>query len=162
MTNILIQEGNLLDSNAKYIAHQTNCVSTGSAHLAAALFAKYPYANVYRPRLNGAQPSEPGTIVIAGDGTENRFVIAMMAQYYPGKSKFPESNLDGVLARKKHFFQCLKHIALIPELNSIAFPYGIGCGAAGGTWQDYLALLEKFAKHVADKATVSLVKLGHQ
>ena len=67
--------------------------------------------------------------------------------------------MDGSKARKRYFFQCLTHIAEIPDLKSIAFPYGIGCGLAGGSWIEYLALLEKFAVFIGDRASVSIVKL---
>ena len=45
---------------------------------------------------------------------------------------------------------------MLPELESVAFPYGIGCGLAGGNWEEYQAMLEEFANMVYP-ARVTLV-----
>lgn len=50
----------LLDSDAKYIAHQTNCVSNYSLGLAKQIFSKFPYADTYSQRI--VDQSDPGTI----------------------------------------------------------------------------------------------------
>lgn len=159
MSSIQIVDGNLLESQAKYIAHQVNCVSHGAAGLAAELFARYPHANIYSRRVDSDSKDEPGTIVISGNGEGERFIINMMGQYYPGRPKYIDSELDGARARKRHFFHCLTRIAEIPDLESIAFPYGIGCGLAGGAWDEYRSLIEKFAAFVCDRASVSIIKL---
>lgn len=150
--------GNILDAKTKYIAHQTNCVTQKAAHLSAAVFQRFPYADIYSVRPKG-QIDEPGNIVIRGDGYSERFVINMLAQVYPGKPKFPDSPKDGYKARQRYFFYCLKDIANIPDLDSITFPYGIGCGAAGGNWDFYHGLIDKFAKHLGYRADVFIFKL---
>lgn len=153
-----IIEGNLLDSPAKYIAHQTNCISRRSAHLAAAVFDEFPYADIYSCRTKG-QIDKPGTIVVRGNGDDERYVINMLGQVYPGRSKFAHCPRDGAKARQGHFFNCLKEIASIPELGTIAFPFKIGCGAAGGSWPLYHHLIKKFAKHIEGKAEAVIVRL---
>jgi len=155
---IEVVDCSILDVDSKYIAHQANCVTSVAAHLAEKLFSKFPYADIYSSRKSTNHIDTPGTIIVKGDGVENRFVINMLGQYYPGKSKFPNSNLDGVAARKRYFFSCLTCISKIEDLNSIAFPYMIGCGAAGGDWEWYNSMLEKFAKHVEDRAKVLLCR----
>jgi O-acetyl-ADP-ribose deacetylase (regulator of RNase III) len=137
-------KGNLLDSKDKYIAHQTNCVSVGAGGIAAAIFSKFPHSDIYSERKSGKK-DVPGEIIISGDH-ENRLVINMMAQYYPGRSKFIDSKLDGIMAREKYFQECLDKILSIPGLESIAFPYRIGCGLAGGDWNRYLPMIEAFAE----------------
>ena len=37
---------------------------------------------------------------------------------------------------------------MIDGLESIAFPYLIGCGLAGGEWNDYKAAIESFSSMV--------------
>lgn len=44
--SVSIVEGNLLNSNAQYIIHQTNCVSFGFSGLANSIFEKYPESNI--------------------------------------------------------------------------------------------------------------------
>lgn len=137
-----IIDGSILDSQEQYIAHQCNCLTTNSAGVARLIFDKYPFSNVYKDRMS---PSEIGTIDIRGDGENDRFVINMFAQYYPGHSRYPESSKDGIAARKQYFQDCLDLISKIKDIKSIAFPWKIGCRLAGGNWDDYYSMLEKFA-----------------
>jgi hypothetical protein len=64
----------------------------------------------------------------------------MLGQVWPGKPKYPESREDGTKAREEYFAKCLMEIAKLGP-DSLAFPYGIGCGAAGGIWEHYYAML---------------------
>jgi hypothetical protein len=83
-----------------------------------------------------------------GDGEARRFVVNMLGQFYPGKPRFPDGAKDGLRARRVAFAGCLLKMLRIPELRSAAFPWGIGCGAAGGDWDKYLPMLERFAARV--------------
>lgn len=145
---IEIVTGDIFDSKEKYLLQQCNCVTNKAAHLSKDVFTKYPYADSYSGRTD---PDKPGTIVIKGNGEDQRFVINMFGQYYPGKPKFPTSALDGTKVREKYFHECLLRVAKIPNLESVAFPWRIGCGAAGGYWDHYLGTITNFAQYV--KAT---------
>ncbi len=149
---INIVQGNLLDAEDQYIAHQCNCITKKAAHLSFDVFQRFPYANIYATRPN---TDRPGTIVIKGDGVTQRYVINMLGQYYPGKPKYPNSSLDGSKIREQYFHQCLLQIYKIRDLKSIAFPYKVGCGAAGGNWNNYLGTLENFSRF-KDDAEVNL------
>lgn len=143
--------GNLLDIDAQYIAHQCNCRSTGSAGLAKQIFQKYPYSDIYK---KGRDHRRMGMIHIAR-GEKN--IINMFAQFYPGKSK--EDGVDTKHERLKSFISCLQKILEIEDLKSVAFPYGIGCGLAGGDWNDYKKILEAFSEKAFNKdIKVYLVK----
>lgn len=154
---INIVQGDLLDAKEKYIVHQCNCISQKSAHLAAAVFGRYPYADVYTGRV---APNNPGTILIKGDGKSQRYVINIFGQYYPGSPKFTNSSLDGSKIREKYFHQCLLELVKVQDLESVAFPYRIGCGAAGGNWKYYLGTLHNFSEFV--KSEVFLYCLTEQ
>jgi O-acetyl-ADP-ribose deacetylase (regulator of RNase III) len=139
MLNII--NGDLLKSKDKYIAHQTNAISYNAAGLAAAIFKKYPYSNIYFRRQ---EPSIPGSIVIDGDGINKRFIIHMMGQNYPGyHNEFETKEM-----RLNWFKNCLNEISLINDLDSIGFPYMIGCGLAGGNWNDYYNLIYDFSENL--------------
>ncbi len=155
MTIELIK-GDLLTCDAQFIAHQTNCISVRSAHLAKAIFDKFPYSDVYSKR-DPDYPDAPGTIKVMGNGKDQRFVINMFGQFYPGSPKFPDNAKDGYKARQKYFFQCLYAISKIKNLESIAFPFCVGCAAAGGDWEIYNNILEKFSVFVGDKVKVSII-----
>lgn len=145
---IKVITGDLMLATEKYIAHQANCVSDGGAGgIARTIFDKYPYADCYSSRK---EKDKPGTIDIRGSG-EQRLIINMFSQYYPGGSRYPDSSLDGVAAREKYFHKCLLRVAKITDLESIAFPWKIGCGIAGGVWAHYLGTLTNFANFVETK-----------
>lgn len=133
-----IVTGDLLDCKEKYLCHQTNCVTNRSKYLAKSVFVRFPYADIYSARKS---PSSPGSIAIKGDGVDQRIVINLLGQYYPG-CKYPNSKKDGNSARVSYFKSCLD---LMKHLDGdFAFPWRIGCGAAGGDWNTYLGLLTEF------------------
>jgi len=157
---IKIIKGNLLDASEKYLAHQVNAVSNQAGGLAYYVFKKFPHADIYKARphpFRAMGPNFPGHIVLKGDGDKNRFVINMIAQYYPGDPISKHSLLDGFSKRESYFQSCLLKMALIPNIESIAFNYGIGCGLAGGNWEKYLEMLEVFNLGVNLKQSVRVV-----
>jgi O-acetyl-ADP-ribose deacetylase (regulator of RNase III) len=144
-------DGDLLDAPEKFICHQCNCVTKSARGLSAAIFDRFPYADAYRER--GAQKSTAGTIQIRGNGADQRFVVNMFAQISGGKPKANES-----AARRVSLFRaCLAELAKVRNLESVAFPYLIGCGMAGGNWDQYRSELERFADVV--KVPVVVYKL---
>lgn len=143
-----IVTGSLLESECQYIAHQCNCYSTRSAGLATAVFKAFPWADVYSDRRRrGNDAALFGSITIHGNPQLNqRQIINIYGQLYPGK---PSPVRDSVAARLAAFRNALARIAQIPDLTSIGFPYGIGCGLAGGDWNEYQKLLDSFAEQVS-------------
>lgn len=158
-----IIDGDIVRATEQYICHQCNCVTNRAAHLAAYVFQHFPYADVYKGRSFPHQPGPggmPGDIVIRGNGGDQRLVIAMLGQYYPGKPRFPESKRDGFEARRSYFGACLDKIARIPGLESLAFPYQVGCGAAGGDWAEYFRLIEKMASGITARVVIYKLNTG--
>ena len=149
---LTIYNGDLLDSDAQYIAHQANCISKGAAGVARAIYNKYPYSDVYYRRTS---PSSMGEIEICGNDDDERFIINMFAQYYPGESHYVEDMPDH---RVVAFKSCLNKISEI-KMDSIAFPYLIGCGLGGGNWNTYLEILINFAERVYIKNSTSVYLL---
>jgi O-acetyl-ADP-ribose deacetylase (regulator of RNase III) len=143
--------GDLTKINTQYISHQCNCTSKKVAGLAKNIFEKFPWSDIYSRRSPLAKENlrsdlpGPGSISIHGDGENQRYVINMLAQIYPGKPKYPEDINDGYSSREKYFISCLNQIAKIENLESIAFPKFIGCGLAGGSWERYREFIENFA-----------------
>ncbi len=142
--SVTIVYGNLLEAEEEYIAHQCNCVTTYAKFLAKSIFDKYPYADSYSVRAKNN--SVPGTIEMFGSNNQKK-IINMYAQYYPGKSKY--SN-DIKALRLQWFKNCLNIIAS-SGIKFVAMPYNIGCGAAGGNWEEYYnALVELIVVHPID------------
>lgn len=145
-----IIDQNILTMNTKYICHQCNCVSKSGSGLAHYLFETFPHADVYS---NRAHPDRMGDIIVCGDGINDRYVINMMAQYYPGYANAKYAN-DSERIRLNAFTSCLGKILEIPNLESIAFPYGVGCGLGGGDWGKYLSMLEWFSTKTNAEVTI--------
>ena len=81
-------------------------------------------------------------------------VLNLFAQYHPGKAGGgggrggggggPD---DSAAARQRYFAACLACVGReVRGLRSVAFPFRVGCGLAGGDWPAYRALLEAFAR----------------
>lgn len=138
----------LLEANTKYIAHQCNCKSNYSAGLAKSIFTKFPYSDTYKDRIYTGY-NFPGRIDVLGNGEDNRFIINMYIQFWPGKPGKDIYDTNGY--RIKHLKQCLSKIAEISNLESIGFPYNLGCGLAGGNFIEYSKILETFADYVSKK-----------
>ena len=154
--DLQIVEADLFTAEEKYLCHQCNCVSQRAAHLARDVFTRYPWADIYSKRPKNFQPPPelmPGNIVICGNGEDRRFVINLLGQLFPGK-RYPSSQRDGKKAREAAFQRCLQKIAEIPDLDSVAFPFMIGCGAAGGNWVAYRRLIRLFAEKVDARVRV--------
>lgn len=142
-----IVTGDLFAAPCQAIAHQCNCVTTRSKHLAADVFKHYPYANVYSNRYS---PDRPGTVKVCTPSTTGPIVFSLFAQYYPGGHN---TTNDSPSMREAWFAQCLSHtrdyiLRHQSAVTTIAFPWCIGCGSAGGDWSKYHAMIDKFAKEV--------------
>lgn len=167
--NLSIVTGDLLDAPEQYLCHQCNCVTRRGKHLSHAVFQRFPHADIYRRRAQG-QRDQPGTIVVAGDGAAGgRRVINLLAQLYPGKFFQVRSfvwiraayfylnqapHASPMTRRAGWFASCSQRVRELPDLQSVAFPYGIGCGAAGGDWPLYLKMLTDFARLVPETRVV--------
>lgn len=121
-----------------------------SAGLARAIFQAFPWADVYSNRhKRGDDTSLFGSITVHGDPKLNqRSVINIYGQLKPGKAS---PGQDSQALRLEAFSKAIDQIAKLVELRSIGFPYGIGCGLAGGDWQLYERLLETFAERVSER-----------
>jgi hypothetical protein len=165
-----VQE-NLLKAKEQYIAHQTPCrgefmnPALGEQpkpavyeNISAEIARKYPHCDVFS--MSEKQKSnicKPGSIYVSGQHTEKtcndeRPVITLYGQNYPGiieqGSGLTQDPMLTSEKRQQWFVECLEKVALIKGLRSIAFPYRIGCGSAGGNWMWYQQQLEKLASRL--------------
>ena len=137
--------GDLTEATEKYIVHQCNCVSHFAAGIAQTIFTAFPYANVYANRM---EEDVPGDILICGNGKDQRYIVNLMGQYYPGGPS--ETTNDDEFARRNYFYKGLLKLAKVPNLESVAFNYRIGCGIAGGNWEWYKGTIENLARFVLE------------
>lgn len=116
-----------------FLVHQTNCVTPKAKGLSSHIFSRFPEADVYASRV---KRDLPGTIVVRGK------VINLMGQYYPGTPKWKNDRSED---RRRYFMRGLEAIAALDGISSLAIPWQIGCGLAGGDWKEYKEILEKWA-----------------
>ena len=59
---------------------------------------------------------------------------------------------DSKSDRENYFGQCLRKMAELQVMKSsktsVACPYGIGCGLAGGDWSVYMRMIKDFSRQV--------------
>ncbi len=137
-------DGDILEfDKADVIAHQCNTVTSHGKGLSAAMFRAYPEADTYSTRKIARKTGEI-SVHDVGDG---RRIVNMYAQRNPGKPRFKD---DLAADRIRHFKSCLAHIAELRHTitKGVAFPHLIGCGLAGGKWEEYRAEIEKFASMI--------------
>jgi len=173
--NVVIVEGDLLKAPEQYIVHQCNCVTINAKGIALSINKKYPWANIYSERktlvVNGTRRNLatvntrdiPGTIKIQSSPMGSKHVICMFSQYYPGKpnmqTSYNKNTLDTVHDRSKWFTKCLDKIAEeLPDVKTLAFPYKIGCGLAGGDWYLYYRHLRNFSMLYKKKVIIYKLK----
>ena len=160
---IIHLEGDLMAVATKsFIAHQCNCTGTRAQGLAWQACQRFPVANTY-----AKTDREPGTV--SGHGN----VVNMYAQVHPGghslviEERKPADKkhveLDSEENRRIWFQKCLSQIREVLRAKggrdaAIAFPEGIGCGLARGSWEIYHQMIDKFAKENPDWKVMIVVR----
>lgn len=170
-----IVEGDLLhiDANVKsVIVQQCNCLTVTSHGLSQSIASKWPEADIYahRRKMGNRNLSvvedrgTPGSCIITSINDpsidKEKYVAALLGQWRPGKvtskwhSVYPESNPPETNAQREIWFkQSLINLEQqVRELGIqvVAFPLGIGCGLAGGNWNNYLLSIGDFANRNSD------------
>ena len=149
-------KGNIVKDYYPFIVHQVNCKGVMGAGLAKQIRNEWPW--VYREYMElcteYAKKGESllGHIMISSaTGLHAKRIVGLFAQ-------------DGYGRNKRYtdysaFRECLK--VLKKELdryggvyNSIAFPYGIGCGLAGGDWNIIQDLIKDFESTIKQKVYI--------
>lgn len=136
--------GNLLDSDAKYICQQVNCQGAMGAGLAKQIAEKWP--NVKREYVKFCDSKKQKQdllgdvqLVAANGGFQKKddpFVLNIFGQFYYGH--------DGVYTDYSALIRAFRKMNQLYKGERLAFPYGFGCGLAGGEWQDVEALIVKY------------------
>lgn len=151
---IVHKTGDLLESNCDYICHQVNCQGKMNSGVAKAVRKKWPVvyekyvakceetkkeaAEFYGSNEFAVGASELllGDIqIIQLNNEKNQRVINMFSQLGYGYDAKRYTSYDA-------FWLCLGQIsAAVPKGSTIAFPYNIGCGLGGGTWEVVYAMI---------------------
>lgn len=140
MHNYTVVNGNLLDANVDYIAHQVNCQGKMRSGVAKAIREKHMRVyNEYIQELlkykdNGESILGHSQLVNVDDEHGYKGVINMFAQDNYGYDGKQYTSLEA-------FKKCLAEINKIAKGHSIAFPWKIGCVRGGADWETVLNMI---------------------
>lgn len=157
---LIIQSGDLLQSDCHIIAHQCNCFAKMGAGIAKQIKQLYPEA--YQADQNGTIPvgskERLGTVTAAIVDGGKRVVFNLYGQYrYTGKLQTDYEALENALNQMFYVINRQMPLPLLftdvqnsdwdpawdPKWKELKFtgsklkiglPYRIGCGLAGGDW----------------------------
>jgi O-acetyl-ADP-ribose deacetylase (regulator of RNase III) len=149
------EKGNIVTGNYPVFCQQVNCKGVMGAGLAKQIRSKYHAVYTEYAELCGEHESKDllGHNQYVYDlGLNDRVCVNMFAQDGYGRDKR--------YTDYSAFKSCLDSLAEKLEdlhVESVAFPYGIGCGLAGGDWYIVLGMLKDFANKI--KQDVIIVSL---
>lgn len=170
-----IIQDNILNTDCEYIIQQCNCLTVRSHGLSKTLEDHFPHAKLYEKRRaignrNLAVPedrSTPGSgIILEG----NPKIVCLFGQWRPGKvntsyfHSYPEYSIPETEEQRKIWFkQALFGFGNQLRDNQankvkIAVPYNIGCGLAGGDWDDYSRMILEFQQEYEKETDVYVYK----
>lgn len=149
---IKIVEGNILNAPDDIICHQVNCQGVMGSGLAKQIRNKYPevYTN-YRSYLINYTGKILGSVnsVLCHDG---KIVFNLFGQDKYGRDK-QYTDYEAL----KSALSSLNLFASYKKL-SIAIPYNLGCGLAGGDWNIVYKIIKDVFRY--SNATVTIYKLA--
>jgi O-acetyl-ADP-ribose deacetylase (regulator of RNase III) len=146
---LTVKNGNILHATEPFIFHQCNVITKTARGVAKQIFQAFPQANTYSSgyrRVFGTASFHPSLTKIKPT------IINAYAQRTPGKPKTREE-MDG---RRRTLERILFNLP--SNVHSIAVPWKIGCGLAGGDWSQHLEMLQRFEKSRA--IHIVLYKIG--
>lgn len=129
---IKIIRGDLLLAKEAAICHQVNCQNQMGAGVAREIYTKWPEVKTeYHRFCEGKDPYEllgkVQVVELREFQAGNKVVINIFGQLNLGRKKACYTSYEALAAA----FDEINHIA---AFKTIAFPYGFGCGLAGGDW----------------------------
>ena len=150
---VKIYVGDVFESNADIICHQVNCLGIMGGGIALEIRKRYP--NVYDDYHTYCTSHENakdllGKVQFCGttDSDGRRFEIAnMFSQLDIGtgcKTRYDELEKALITVRDR----------ALKENKTVAIPYGIGCGLAGGKWAVVYATILKVFNCTDVKVTI--------
>ena len=144
---MILVNGDLLSTPINIIAHQVNCMSVMGAGLALQIKNKFEW--VYQDyceslHRNGADYMFGKSQITIG---EEHTIFNIFGQYgyghdkqYTDYDKFKSAFVDAITSYR-HYLHIENEVQL-----TIAIPYMIGCGLAGGAWSEIKTILEEIEK----------------
>lgn len=139
---ILQINGNILDATTDVIAHQVNCQGVMGAGLAKQIRDKWPNVFTHYKDYCNRNTDEWGSIKDLLGSCQiiefpDKYIANLFGQDKYGRDK-RYTNYDAI-------YTALNNLAvqmMDNGIESVAFPYGMSCGLAGGDWRIIMTMIE--------------------
>lgn len=170
-------KGNLLKADVDVVVHQLSSMPCKAHGLSKSIATRFKWADQYRQRtqMGNRNLATPETRPVCGsivasfnpeDTGYPRAVVGIVGQLDFGRPGYKWSRVspaeDSATKRLAWFQDGLVRTcewAVAKGYKTVALPYLIGCGMAGGDWSRYAAIIDDVAALYPGLA-VQLVKLG--
>lgn len=136
---IKFYNGNLLNSNAGIIAHQVNARGVMGSGVALAVKTKYPEVFQSYRKFFEEGKLKLGKVDFAKTN-DGKIVANMCGQDRYGKDGKQYTDYE---ALEKCFDKTQRYMKE-NGIESIAFPYKIGCGTGGGDWNVVFGMIKEY------------------
>ena len=155
---IIYKTGNLLNAQTDVIAHQVNCQGVMGAGVAKQIKEKWPnvykeYCSYYLNKCDNI-PDLLGRCQLV-EISDTQYVANLFGQQHYGKSGKRYTSYDAI-------YNALTSLAmqmLDNGMYSVAIPYKMSCGLAGGDWDIILAMLKSPSIFGVTNITVEIWQL---
>lgn len=136
---IINMTGDLLKSNCDILCHQTNCQGVMGAGIALQIKKQFP--KCYEEYVQYCTNNEKllGTVLYVSDKEK---IIANLF----GQDNCCSSRL---MTDYRSLEKCVENVFnyAIENNLSVGFPFGIGCGLAGGNWDIVFGIIKKYFEY---------------
>ncbi|KRE20122.1 macro domain-containing protein [Bacillus safensis] len=134
--------GNILEASEDIICHQVNCKGVMGAGLAKQIKSKYP--NVFKDykQLCTEQGDDLLSSVQLITTKDGKTIANLFAQAGYGRTR-KQTDYDALRSCFQHLKDTVTQSPEEKKQTSIAIPYGIGCGLAGGDWTIVEEMIEE-------------------
>jgi len=136
---IKIIDGNILEAKENIIGHSCNCMGVMGSGLAKQIRNKYPKVfkdyQTYLTNIKFSIQALGKCQIVKAE--ENKYIANLFGQYKYGRDK----QYTDYTALEEALFS-LK-VSAKDHNKSVAIPFNIGCGLAGGSWEVVYKIIEE-------------------
>ena len=131
---VKVVKGNLIDAREDIIVHQVNCHGVMGSGVALAIREKWPIVYKWYKKRCDAMKNLHMEEVLLGEThwcrVYDKWIVNLFGQLDYGRDGKQYTNYE---ALRRGLTDIADHAQRYKE--SVAMPYGIGCGAGGGDWE---------------------------